>query len=206
MYDKPIDYENKYDKCESSKCKMNLLLFKSVILVALVFAVLTGSAGNKVLKRSDVATVLDKWKELIETDGKADGKPVTSSVYNSFASQTGKWLTKNDLEVTTEIPKSWFIRLKYNFTVMAELKRYVEHARIDGRSNSAKVLSKKQQFLSAYDKFIKLKQDMPRFSRKQLNELKRRQKLRGKSGQSSSKLKREPRIRGGKVLDDNTLN
>jgi hypothetical protein len=179
---------------------------KQFVVMCLLSMSIISVAQSSILKRSDVSVALDKWKELIETDGKQESKPVTSSVYDSFASQTGKWLAKNDLEITTEIPKSWFMQLKNNFTVMAALKRYVEHARIDGKADANMVSRKKEQFLTAYDKFIKIKNHMPRLSRKRLNELKRRQKLRGKSGQSSSKLKREPRIRGGKVLDDNILN
>ena len=176
------------------------------ILFLLSLAFVAFSAQPVVLKRSDVAIALDKWKELIDTDGKERGTPVTSSVYDSFASRVGAWLANPDLELTTETPKSWFIKLKNNFTSMAVLKRYVEHARLDGKAASKVVIAKKEKFLVAYDKFIYLKSHVPRFNRKKINELKRRQKLRLQAGQKTKQPKREPRIRRNKILDNNMCN
>jgi hypothetical protein len=131
------------------------------------------------LSYNTIKDTLASWNERMLKGDQVKQYPLTSMDYTVFALHVDKWLAYRDLELDTLIERVWYIKVKAVLKNMANIKRYIEHSRMDGNNiDKAKLEQKRKMFIVAYNQFRKLAAKPIKITKNKLTKLLRDKKLR----------------------------
>jgi hypothetical protein len=135
---------------------------------------------NKIknISRKTVMWDLDQWRKSIIEGDKHKKRSLLAIDYTVFASHVDRWLKNPDLELYTKIDRTWFVKIKAIFTYMSSIKRFLEHAQMDGKVDNEQVDIKRENFIKAYDQLTNLIDHPKKITRKRFDILKRKKALR----------------------------
>ena len=127
-----------------------------------------------------VMTKLMQWRKSIIEGDAVKKRPLGAMDYTAYASHVDSWLQQRDLVLNTKIERPWYVKIKAMLLYMARIKRYLEHAKMDGVVNVAQVDKKRASFLKAYDQFNNLITHPQKITKTKWIKLKRAKKIRDK--------------------------
>ncbi len=134
----------------------------------------------ELLSYKKVMTKLMQWRKSIIEGDSIKKRPLGAMDYTAYASHVDSWLQQRDLELNTKIERPWYVKVKVMLLYMAKIKRYLEHAKMDGTLNVEQVAKKRASFLKAYDQFNNLITHPKKITKAKWLKLKKAKKLRDK--------------------------